>query len=246
MPAKPSQKNSATKNKKKPGNTLKNNRLLSFCLALTLLSFAVVCQINFESNSLQALENQSTDNLVTMMRSLNDYRSRLNAELAALERSESTLNVTNSLEQQLQSARVFAGTVAVSGPGVSVTITADYDLYSMDVIDIANELKVSGAEAIAINNQRLTARTHITHETDRDNHLFLALNGERLLTPIVITAIGDPATLEKGLTFTGGIIDNLNALYNIYPIVRQEENITIPAANLSTPTHMQPLADKSS
>lgn len=227
-------------------NTLKNSRMLSFCLALTLLSFAVVCQINFESNSLQALENQSTENLVTMMRSLNDYRNRLNAELETLERSESAVSTTNSLEQQLQNARIFAGAIAVTGPGVSVTVTADYDLYSMDVIDITNELKVSGAEAIAINNQRLTSHTRITHETDRNNVLYLAIDGERLLTPIVITAIGDPATLEKGLTFTGGIIDNLNALYGIYPIVRQEESVTIPAASLGTYTHMQPLTDKDS
>lgn len=224
-------------------NPKNSNRLLSFCLALTLLSFAIVCQINFESNSIQALENQSVENLVAMMRSLNDYRSRLNAELEALERSESTLSVANSLEQQLLAAKIFAGAIAVSGPGVSVTVTADYDLYSMDVIDIANELKVSGAEAIAINNHRLTTKTRITHETDRDGHLFLALNGERLLTPIVITAVGDPPTLEKGLAFTGGIIDTLGTLYGIYPIVRREESVTIPAATLPTPTYMQPAAN---
>ena len=145
-----------------------------------------------------------------------------------------------NIKQQLNSARIFAGTVPVSGPGVSVTITADYDLYSMDVIDIVNELKVSGAEVIAINNQRVTTKTRLTQETDSDEHLFLAMNGERLLTPIVITAIGDPATLEKGLTFTGGIIDNLNTLYGIYPIVRQEQEVIVPAADLNTnPAYMR-------
>lgn len=223
-----------------PEKSPKTSRLLSFCVALTFLSFAIVCQINFESNSVQSLENQSTDTLVAMVRSLNDYRNRLNNELTQLERTESSRSVAIRLEQQLNSARIFAGAVAVSGPGISVTITADYDLYSMDVIDIVNELKVSGAEAIAINNQRLTSRTHLTQETDSDEHLFLALNGERLLTPIVITAIGDPATLEKGLTFTGGIIDNLNTLYGIYPIVRQEQEIVVPAANLNlNPAYMR-------
>ncbi len=223
-----------------PEKSSKTSRLLSFCLALTFLSFAIVCQINFESNSVQSLENQSTDTLVAMVRNLNDYRNRLNNELTQLERTESSRNVTTSLEQQLNSARIFAGTVPVSGPGVSVTITADYDLYSMDVIDIVNELKVSGAEVIAINNQRVSSKTRLTQETDSDEHLFLAMNGERLLTPIVITAIGDPATLEKGLTFTGGIIDNLNTLYGIYPIVRQEQEVIVPAADLNTnPAYMR-------
>lgn len=223
-----------------PEKSPKTSRLLSFCVALTFLSFAIVCQINFESNSVQSLESQSTENLVAMVRSLNDYRNRLNAELAVLERTESSRSVTVSLEQQLNSARIFSGAAAVSGPGISVTITADYDLYSTDVIDIVNEMKVSGAEAIAINNQRVTNKSRITQETDLDEHLFLALDGERLLTPIVITAIGDPATLEKGLIFTGGIVDNLNTLYGIYPIVRQEEQVTMPAARLNvTPTYMR-------
>ncbi len=214
--------------------------VLTLCLALTLLSFAVVCQINFESNSLQALENQSTEDLVAMVRNLNDHRARLNDELTQLERSQSALSATATLEKQLLTSRIFAGTIPLSGPGVSVTITADYDVYSMDMIDIANELKASGAEAVAINNHRLTAKSHITHETDQEDQLFISLDGERLLTPIVITAIGDPATLEKGLIFTGGIIDNLNTLYGIYPLVRQEEQVTIPAAPApATPSYMK-------
>lgn len=212
--------------------------VITFSLGLTLLSFAIVCQINFEYNSAQALENQSTDTLVTMVRSLNEYRSNLDDELAALEKSRNNLSATAALEKQLANSRIFGGQTAVHGPGVSVTITADYDVYDMDIIDIANELKVSGAEAIAINNYRLTAKSHLTSETDQNNHLYLALDGERLLTPIVLTAIGDAATLEKGLMFTGGIIDNLNTLYGIYPIVRQEDDITIPAANQTTPAYM--------
>lgn len=222
-----------------PEKSPKTSRLLSFCVALTFLSFAIVCQINFESNSVQSLENQSTDTLVAMVRNLNDHRSRLNNELAQLERTESSRNVTNSLEQQLNSARIFAGAVPVRGAGISITITADYELYSMDVIDIVNELKVSGAEAIAVNNQRVTSKTRLTQETDSDERLFVVMNGERLLTPIVITAIGDPDTLEKGLTFTGGIVDNLSTLYGIHPIVRQEQEVIVPAANLNAnPAYM--------
>lgn len=225
--------------KKNAENRRKYNAI-TFSLGLTLLSFAIVCQINFEYNSAQALENQSTETLVTMVRSLNEYRANLDDELAALEKSRNNLSATAALEKQLQNSRVFGGQTAVSGPGVSVTITADYDVYDMDIIDIANELKVSGAEALAINNHRLTAKSHLTSETDQNDQLYLALDGERLLTPIVITAIGDAATLEKGLLFTGGIIDNLNTLYGIYPIVRQEESLTIPAANINTtPAYMR-------
>ncbi len=230
--------------KKEATTTSAENRrkynVITFSLGLTLLSFAIVCQINFEYNNAQALENQSTETLVTMVRNLNEYRANLDDELTTLEKSRNNLSATAALEKQLQNSRIFAGQTAVKGPGVSVTVTADYEIYDMDVIDIANELKVSGAEAIAINNHRLTAKSHLSSETDQDDQLYLALDGERLLTPIVITAIGDAATLEKGLLFTGGIIDNLNTLYGIYPIVRQEAEVTIPAADINTnPAYMR-------
>lgn len=228
------QNKTSFKNTAKHSDFRKINNLLTFCLALTLLGFAIVCQINFESNSLQNLENQSTETLVAMVRNLNDYRSNLDTELERLERSKSSLNLTTGLQQQLQNTRIFAGATPVSGPGISVTITADYEVISTDIVDITSELKVSGAEAIAVNNQRLTAKTRISQDVDQDGNIFLSFNGERLLTPIVITAIGDPTTLEKGLTFTGGIIDSLNTLYSIYPIIRQEENIDIPATTLNT------------
>jgi uncharacterized protein YlxW (UPF0749 family) len=54
------------------------------------------------------------------------------------------------------------------------------------------------------------------------------VDGERLYYPIVIEAIGDANTLEKGLTFTGGIIDNLNS-FSIYPQIEQKQEVVIPA-----------------
>ena len=58
--------------------------------------------------------------------------------------------------------------------------------------------------------------------------MFITLNHQPLTFPIYITAIGDPNTLEKGLTLPGGIIDNL-ALFRAFPYLEKSEEIIIPA-----------------
>ncbi|MDD2569159.1 MAG: DUF881 domain-containing protein, partial [Clostridia bacterium] len=115
-----------------------------------------------------------------------------------------------------------------------ITITADSPLMNVDLVDIINELRVTGAEAIAVNDVRITSYTSIGEGVDANNNAIITINGSRLLTPVVIKAIGKPATLQEGLTFPGGIIDNLNTLYNIYPTIKQSEKLTIPAANVNT------------
>lgn len=208
--------------------------LIVISATMMILGCAIVMQINSTAAQSTSLESQSTETLVSMVRSLNDYRNNLESELDQLNIINTTLDTSATLERQIQQLEIFTGAIAVQGDGVSVTITGDYDIYNFDIIDILNELKVTGAEAMAVNNIRYTTTSRLTQEIDLTGQIYVAMDGERLLTPIVITAIGDPSTLEKGLTFTGGIIDNLNTLYSIYPIVRQEIDIVIPAATINT------------
>ncbi|MHB1128206.1 MAG: DUF881 domain-containing protein, partial [Bacillota bacterium] len=93
--------------------------------------------------------------------------------------------------------------------------------------DIVNELWASGAEAVAINDQRVTVNTSIS-EGEANNTFFITINSEKLLYPAVVKAIGDPPTLEKSLTFDGGLIDNLNTL-QIFPQIVQKKELLIPA-----------------
>ncbi len=218
-------------------NTEKKNSsgwLIVISATMMILGCAVIMQINATAVQSTSLESQSTETLVSMVRSLNDYRNNLESELDQLNIINTTLDTSATLERQIQQLEIFTGAIAVQGDGVSITITGDYDIYNFDIIDILNELKVTGAEAMAVNNIRYTTTSRLTQEIDLTGQIYVAMDGERLLTPIVITAIGDPSTLEKGLTFTGGIIDNLNTLYSIYPIVRQETGIVIPAATINT------------
>ncbi|MHB1421007.1 MAG: DUF881 domain-containing protein [Bacillota bacterium] len=206
---------------------------------ITLLFLGIMVSVQFrtQQNLLSSLYAMETDDLVTMWKSLNEKRTNLQQEITTLQakfslmRQESLAGETNlsSIRTEMDHLRLLNGTAPVKGPGISLTITGDAPLFYYDLVDIVNELWASGAEAVAINNQRITASTSIS-EGEANNAFFITVNGKKLLYPAVVKAIGDPQTLEKSLTFDGGLIDNLNTL-QIYPQIIQREEIFLPAAS---------------
>lgn len=204
--------------------------VVPLAFAFLLFGFMVTVQYNTQQNLSNSLEEQQTDALVTMVQSLSDRRSRLENELNTLDKASQDASITESLEYRLEQLQIFNGSKDVVGPGVSVVITGDSPFLGLDILDIINELWVSGAEAISVNDIRIVASTSIIDTTDENDLPVITVNGQKILTPVIIKAIGDPDTLEKGLTFTGGIIDNLAALYNVHPTVKQEENLSVLAS----------------
>ena len=216
----------------KPNN--KRPWQIPLAIALLIFGFLITIQYNTQVQLNNSLQNQKTEDLVALVKSLNENRNSLESELAELTNTYSSLDLQDSLEKQIQQLSCFIGTVPVTGPGITITITGDSPILNVDLVDIINELRVTGAEAIAINDTRVTAYTSIAHAVDANNNPFITINGNRLLTPIVIKAIGKAETLKEGLTFPGGILDNLNTLYSIYPTIKEMDTINIPAANVIT------------
>ncbi|MDK2821879.1 MAG: hypothetical protein PWP31_1844 [Clostridia bacterium] len=211
-------------------------------LTIVLIFLGLLLSLQFRTQKLLAnsLETQKTEDLVVMWKNLALKRSKLLDEITNLQKQLSTLQATSNqgsnmeqtLSENLERLQMSSGIVPVEGPGVTVTITGDAPLLYLDLVDLVNELWASGAEAIAINEHRITTLTPIA-DKENGSSIYITVNNEKLLYPIVIKAIGDPHTLEKGLTFTGGLIENLSTLYNINPIIKKEENLKLPAATLS-------------
>ncbi|MDN5347586.1 MAG: hypothetical protein PWP65_1150 [Clostridia bacterium] len=223
------------------------SRHASFAVVLILLGLLLTLQFRTQRLMTSSLEALSTEELVTMWKKLDVKRTQLQTEvnslleqLQALEnKSSSGLDAQKALQKELDRLQLAYGLIPVKGPGITVTITGDAPLLYYDLVDLVNELWASGAEAIAINDQRVTAATIINDITE-GNNIYITVNGNKLLYPIVIKAIGDPHTLEKGLTFTGGLVDNLNTLYNIFPDIKKAESLSLPAAPPPTWRYARP------
>ncbi len=98
---------------------------------------------------------------------------------------------------QLRRMRVRTGFVPVTGEGVRVTLSnapeADPNqvVYDSDLALLVNGLWSAGAEAIAVNGQRLTAMTAI-----RNSGVPIEVNRVGIAPPYVVSVIGDRRSLQ--------------------------------------------------
>lgn len=137
---------------------------------------------------------------------------KLNAENARLIKGKSADSETS---KKLSEYRVFAGLTQVSGPGLKVTLidslrrnaVADDPLnmasliHDADLVLITNELKASGAEAIAVNGERMIGISSI-----RCVGPVVLVNNVPAAPPYIIQAIGDQNALYGGINLPNGAL----------------------------------------
>ena len=103
------------------------------------------------------------------------------------EKIENNQEASELLINELSQMRTLIGKTDVKGEGIVVTLTdSDEQVLSEDLLKLVNELKLAGAEAISINNQRITNLTDIV-----DVNSYILINGKRTSSPFEIKAIGN-------------------------------------------------------
>lgn len=136
--------------------------------------------------------------------------SRLQSEVEQLtEVQRDTSEIVDSLIHEADLLAAEAGTTAVTGPGLVVSLTDsplrgdqipegltvdDLVVHQQDVQGVVNALWRGGAEAMMIMDQRV-----ITTSAVRCVGNTLILQGRVYSPPFVITAIGDPVRLQRAL-----------------------------------------------
>ena len=110
-----------------------------------------------------------------------------------------------SLLDEVSRARMLVGQEPVRGPGLRITVDDAKDaveggtVLDSDLQELVNGLWQAGAEAVAINGNRLGPTTAIRTAGNSVNVNFRALT-----PPYVVTAIGDPDTLPARFSETRG------------------------------------------
>lgn len=113
------------------------------------------------------------------------------------------------LENELKEAQMYLGYTDVVGEGIVITLSdSTYkDIESYDLINLVNELKLAGAEAISINDNRVVATTDIVDIQS----MYIMVNSRRISGPYTIKAIGNKKYLESGITLKNGYKDEMEA-----------------------------------
>ena len=144
-------------------------------------------------------------------------------------------DVTKGLKEQLDDTRLLIGSVDVVGEGITLTLTPKSNIFSTnltaqylrdeELIYIVNELSYSGAEAIAINDKRVTLQTGIKSSSGNSQIL---INDERISPrdKIVIKAIGNKENLIQGLNFPGAL--DFQALQYYDKKIEESSKLEIP------------------
>ena len=139
-----------------------------------------------------------------------------------------------SLKGRITALEPVAGTVAVSGPGLTILVddapSASADardrVLDLDLQVLANGLWSAGAEAVAINGQRLTALSAIRAAGDA-----VLVDFRPLTPPYVVEAVGDPHVLRPAFVggFGGSYLQVLKG-YGIASTVRDDDRLDLPAS----------------
>jgi len=206
------------------------------------LGFLFVVQIR-AARLLRAQPEVPTRNvyaLATLLREERMARQPLERKLEELQKRQAEYErataegrtLTAAMSKELESLRVLAGFKAMRGSGVTVLLedaktrpagSNPVVVTYQDLVAVINELWAAGAEAVAVNGQRVTATTGFAQVSGT-----LVVNLQRLTGPFTIVALGDAATLEGALNIRGGLVDGLRALGLSITIARHND-LTVPA-----------------
>jgi uncharacterized protein YlxW (UPF0749 family) len=105
---------------------------------------------------------------------------------------------------------------------LELDLTGEITVY--DVQDVINELRNAGAEAIALNEQRLVLMSIIEEQGRR-----VTVDGITLTSPYRFQAIGDSDTLLQACTRKGGIVDLLKSTYPALDVsIKKRQDIVLP------------------
>ncbi len=185
--------------------------------------------------SLQITKNEIS-NISKEISELNKEIKIKEEELLLLENiSKGDANIVDLLSEDLMYNRTMSGYNSLEGPGIEITMydnpneeimgfdINDDVIHDVDILNILNDLKVAGAEAISINGERLLSSSEIKCAGP-----VLRINDIRIGTPFVIRAIGDPKVLMASVNAPGTYGDTLKSVYHIGFEPTLEDKILIP------------------
>jgi uncharacterized protein YlxW (UPF0749 family) len=174
-----------------------SGRAISVWLIALLVALVATVQIRSQAELERSLIGVDTTSLAFLIDDLHRANDSLQAESADLQRRQAALRSGTSgaadqvLADEANRLRAIEGLVPVHGPGVVMVIDAT-GLKALDLQDALNNLAAGGAEAIAINDQRVVAGVAIEQTSAG-----VTIDGVVVGPPWTITTIGDANRLGE-------------------------------------------------
>jgi uncharacterized protein YlxW (UPF0749 family) len=197
------------------GRTQKVFGVLGVLLCL-VLGIAIATQVR-QTESGDSLETARPADLLVLLDSLQQREAALNTEVSELQQTLASLQASGTSDQaaidnaraRLAALSILVGSVGATGPGVKIDIEDPAGGVAPEpMLDVINELRAAGAEAIEIaaadQGVRVGVDTWVTGTPGA-----LVIDGLTLSPPYSVLAIGDPPTLAAAMNIPGGAVDSV-------------------------------------
>ncbi len=207
----------------------KHTRILIFLVCI-ILGFMITMQLK-SHNQYQTVAAQRAEELTVRLKEVEADRDKLAKELDEYRAGR----ISGAAQKEMDELKARAGETELEGKGIIFTLDDSkqaakagenknlYIIHDEDLLRVVNELRSAGAEAISLNGQRLIGSSEI-----RCVGPTVLVNERRLAAPFVISAIGNPQTLESSLKLRGGVIENFK-FWGIKADVVQSDKVRVPA-----------------
>ncbi|MBU3091517.1 DUF881 domain-containing protein [Clostridium sp. CM028] len=207
---------------------------ISIGIVCVLLGFMISYQFKMigKQNSAAVVDtNKNTPEIITENEQLKISKEVMQKKIDDLDAKTAKYEKTNMgdnekselLYKELEETRILTGQIEVEGQGIIVYIDPKSDIFGsntenqqaindVDLAHIVNELNSVGAEAISINDIRLTTRSGIRNAGNA-----IIINDERISYSkrVTIKAIGDKTRLEGAIKFPGTISQFLSSACDV-------------------------------
>ena len=214
-------------------------------LALLGLGFLIAAQLAAEGPRVR-YTTQERSPLIETATKLQERQDELKVRILDLrdqiqdteQAGEGSAELVRQLNDQLQEARIAAGLIPLTGTGIVLQLEdsqepvapgadeADYLVGARDLRSVVEELWAAGAEAIAINGERMTPTSAVI-----DVGPSILVNAAYLAGPYQITALG-PEDLYPRLSASTGFVDLIRTRaqgFGIQVSIAEPDAVDIPA-----------------
>ena len=200
----------------------KNQIVMTVIIGLVCVVFFAVMFMQFktiEETDITAIENMREAELRT---AISEWKGKYEATQEQLEANRKSIQeyqetiekngeASELVDKDLAESNMLLGKTDVVGEGVVITITNKDTLNGIvtysHLLELINELRYAGAEAISINDARILTTTEIVQVDTR-----MQASGQRIASPYVVKAIGNQTYLSSTLSLKdSGFVDRYTA-----------------------------------
>lgn len=193
---------------------------------------------DFTATSQFEEEERIREELIEQQERNKTLREEMQLKQSELQEFESSFldgeDVYSEMAVEAEMLRRYVGMMPVEGEGLKVILEDgdyglqdvnpnDYIVHESHVFQVIHEMYISGAEAIAVNGQRIHSNSTIICTGP-----VIEVDGVQYPAPFVIEGIGNPEVLAASMELSGGVLDQL-VNDNIIVTMDQGMGIRMPA-----------------